>query len=402
MKKTRIEFDIFLRIICFIGISLIGLMTIVGSNGGGSGGSSDNTDIPGCLSEKDYTSTSYDLQKTCLYIDRHGIREPGLEGFALAVAYADFNGDGYEDAFISPGDGSENASPVEMYLNDGFDTTFTLYNNIFEGAVPTSIHPRKALTGDFNGDGIPDIFVIGHGHDQPPFPGEHPVLILSTPTGLQSTTGLESYVGFQHGGASADIDADNDLDIFVVDTAQPFFLINDGAGNFTYDTDKVPGDIVRNTYTAELIDIDSDGYYDLLIAGDELDGMPTTIYWGSDTYAYTASNKTVLPEILSKGTVLDIDAEDIDGDDVKDIVLNRTGSEPGNVYMEYYIQILINRTGRTFVDETNARIQTGTGDGWVDWVRLQDFDNDGTIDIIVDDADRGLIWLNDGDGYFEL
>jgi len=374
---------------------------IVNCGGGEGGGNNGPGDTSGCLSAKDYKNPSYELQKTCLYISQDGVRGPDMEGFVAAIAYADFNGDGYEDVFMSAGDGSENPYPVEMYVNDGFDTSFSLSNNLFVNGVPGSIHPRKALIGDFNNDGVPDIFLIGHGYDKPPWPGEHPLLILSAQDGFQNMPGFEGYVGFQHGGASADIDGDNDLDIFVVDTDQPFFLINDGTGNLTYETVKVPDDLHNAIYTAELIDIDMDGFYDLFVAGHEYDGMETTIYWGSDTYTYTSSDKTIIPSVPGQGTVVDLDAEDIDDDGSRDLVLTRTGGGQDNFYVGFYIQVLINEGARSFTDETDLRMPTGQGfDNWIIWLRLQDFDQDGDIDIIVDDAERDLIWFNDGNGYF--
>ena len=93
------------------------------------------------------------MQKTALHVDRHALRQgrPGRE--ALAVAY-----------------------------------------------------------GDFDGDGRLDVFVAGHGYDREPFPGESPVLLLSTTGGLQEAQGLDAWVGFFHGAASADVDYDGDLE----------------------------------------------------------------------------------------------------------------------------------------------------------------------------------------------
>jgi hypothetical protein len=347
----------------------------------------------------DDQNSSYMLQKTSLHIDRQGIRQTNPGTFVHAIAYADFDNDGDEDVFMSSG-GGINPTPVEMYLNDG-EGNFTLDLTIFQGEVPNLVHPRKALVSDFNGDGLPDVFVIGHGYDQPPWPGEHPVLILSSPTGLQNVGGLENYVGFQHGGASADIDADGDVDIFVVDTNQPFFLMNVGSGSFTYDTQRLPGELTgRPLFTAELIDVDMDGYFDLLVAGHEHEGMQTTIYWGSNTWTYTASNKTILPIVTGQGTVLDIDAEDLDNDGDRDIVITRTGGGQGNFYVGYYIQIIVNAGGRQFADETGQRIANGTGANWIDWIRLQDWNNDNHLDIVVDDYSRNLIWFNNGAGSF--
>ena len=344
------------------------LLNACGGGGGDDGGSSDGGGGSGgdvgvyyCNSQKDYQDSSFELQKTCLHIDRQGIRQTNPGTFVHAVAYADFDNDGDEDVFMSSGDGSQNTTPVEMYLNDG-SGNFALDLTIFNGVVPEAVHPRKALTGDFNGDSLPDIFVIGHGYDQPPWPGEHPLLILSSSSGLQNISGLENLVGFQHGGASADIDADGDIDIFVADTTQPFFLINDGLGNLTYDTQTVPGDLTSKAlFTAELIDVDEDGFFDLLVGGHEHEGMQTTIYWGDITGTYTNLNKTVLPSVDGQGTVVDIDADDIDNDGNNDIVVTRTGGGQGNFYIGYYIQIIVNEGSRQFTDKTSERIVDGAG-----------------------------------------
>ncbi|MBW1750626.1 MAG: VCBS repeat-containing protein [Deltaproteobacteria bacterium] len=400
MKKENLALKT-LRYLCLTCVIVFGSISIVGTGGGGGGDNGSGVlGVYYCTSQKDYQNSSYELQKTCLHIDRQSIRQTNSGTFVLAVAYADFDNDGDEDVFLASGDGSQNPTPVEMYLSDG-SSLFALDLTIFSGGIPEAIHPRKALVGDFNGDSLPDIFIIAHGYDQPPFPGEHPLLILSSPNGLQNISGLETYVGFQHGGATADIDADQDLDIFVTDMAQPFFLINDGLGNFTYDTQRLPDDFDDNMYTAELIDIDSDGFYDLLVAGHEHDDMQTTIYWGSNTYAYTSSDKTILPAVIGQGTVLDIDADDIDNDGDKDIIVTRTGGGQGNSYIGFFIQIITSGGNRQFTDDTNQRILNGTGDDWIDWIRLQDYNNDGYIDIIVDDASRELIWLNNGVGVFQ-
>ena len=154
-------------------------------------------------------------------------------------------------------------------------------------------------------------------------------------------------------------------------------------------------------FTAELIDVDTDGFFDLLVAGHEQDGMETTIYWGSSAYTYTSSNKTVLPSVTGQGTVVDIDADDIDNDGNKDIVVTRTGGGQGNFYVGYYIQIIVNEGNRQFSDKTSERIVNGTGAEWIDWIRLRDHNNDGYLDIIVDDASRNLIWTNNGTGVFQ-
>ncbi|EAT13885.1 VCBS repeat-containing protein [Bermanella marisrubri] len=349
-------------------------------------------------------SSSHTLQVISLHVDRKAIKTTNPHTFDHAVSYADFDQDGDIDIFMSSGDGSENETPSELYLNDGNDN-FTLDTDFFNGSPPGQVHPRKALTGDFNGDDKMDVFVIGHGYDQPPYPGEAPYLILSSNSGFTLGGGLSSLAGFHHGGASADIDADGDLDVFLADTREPTFLINDGAGNFTTDTSRLSGLNLQDMYTAELVDVDNDGYVDLLVAGHEPAGFSSKILWGDSTGFYSTSKSTTLPAVTQNGTVIDIDVADIDLDGDKDIVLNRTGDGTGALgpYQGYYLQVVENTGNRKFVDKTQERFATGSNssESWIDWIRLQDFNSDGHIDVVVDDAARNLVWYNDGSGNFQ-
>ncbi len=381
-----------------------------GSGGSGSGsGGSNNVGIIDPIIDLNISpdfnvddDSSYQLQKTDLHIDRrYGINSSPCNCFYHAVVYTDLDNDGDTDVFMSGGNGTEDRSPIEIHINDG-SGNFTLDNTLLVGTEPGAIHPRKALLGDFNNDGKLDIFVAGHGYDNPPFPGEHPLLFLTTTNGLEYNSSLESYSGFHHSAASADIDNDGDLDIFVGDPTTSFFLINDGNGNFSPSTERLTSEMNgKSLFTSELIDIDEDGYIDLVIAGHEFEETDTTIYWGSSTGTYLSRNKTVLPAVTNLGVVLDIDSEDINNDGIKDIVLTRTRSD--FFYVGYYIQ-LIQQTGtRQFSDATsNISLNSSLNAGeWIDWIRIQDYNADGHLDIIEDNNNtRGLVWLNDGSGLF--
>ena len=354
-------------------------------------------------------STSYELQGSALRTDWRGL-VAHHRFHVVAVAYGDFDCDGDEDVFAASGNWTANTPvPVEMYANDGAGGFSLATSRFIHGEIPGLVHPRKALTGDFNGDGRLDVFVAGHGYDQPPFPGEPPVLLLSSENGLQNAGGLQHLVGFYHGAASADADLDGDLDVFMTDHAagRSVFLENDGRGRFVQDVGAVPADLERkNVYTTEFIDVDEDGYPDLLIAGHEHENAPSAIYWGDGSGAYDASRKTVLPAVAGQGIVVDIDAEDLDGDGDRDVVLSRTGDGSGDVsnYSGYYIQLVFNRGSRRFADETARRIRHGADPDarWIPWIRLDDVNEDGSLDIWIDNSDDnwGLTWLNDGSGVF--
>lgn len=354
--------------------------------------------------------TSHTLQSDHLRIDYDGTRHGDRRGGVAAVAYADFNSDSHIDVFYAPSDGFQrDPIPAELYLNDGAGC-FTLDTSFLGANPPGRLAPRKALPGDFNGDGRMDVFVLDHGYDKPPFPGAAPYVILSSGDGYVLGSGLENLVGFQHGGASADVDGDWDLDVFVTHlnaTDAPFFLINDGAGAFELDQDRVDGLAQKALFTTELVDVDGDGFLDLLAAGHEYEiygiDLPTQVLWGDHTGTYSTDRATVLPAVTGHGVVVDIDASDTDGDGDKDIVINRTGDERTSSYGGYYLQLVEQVAARRFEDRTAALLDRNADDeaDWIVWIRMCDCDADGDVDIVVDDAARNLIWKNDGTGAFQ-
>jgi len=400
-------------IMSFKTLVIIPTLILVGCGDGGtgassssSGGSGSSSEEIGILIQQGFglaDKNSHELQTAAIYIKRSSLPSAYPNNFKIAITYADFDSDGDVDVFTSSGDGTENVTPSELFLNDG-SGNFVLDSSFFSGNPPGQVHPRKALTGDYNGDGKMDIFVIGHGYDKPPFPGEAPYVILSSEDGYALGSGLDGFIGFQHGGSSADVDNDNDIDVFVTDTDSPFFLINDGTGNFTRDFTKTPY-LNGQMYTTELVDVDKDGFIDILVTGHEFQGFSSKILWGNETEIWSVSRSTTLPQITGLGVVIDIDVTDIDLDGDKDIFLTRTGDGTGLLafYEGFKIQVLINQDGRTFLDKSTERLNSGNSDTakWIDWIRIQDFNNDGFKDIVVDDATRDLVWLNDGVGNFQ-
>jgi antitoxin component YwqK of YwqJK toxin-antitoxin module len=365
-------------------------------------------------------NSSHALQFKDVHVDIQSLRKMNGEtvGYGASISYLDFDSDGDTDIFIAAdaqtiGEGAK--QQVEVYMNNG-SYTFTIDRGFFGSNPPKAEVPRKSIIGDYNGDGKEDIYVAGHGWDQPPYGGEAPVLILSSKAGY-TTSVLDNYVGFQHGAASADIDADGDLDIVGVITDTPtksganyvMMLINDGSGNFVHDKTKLQN-LKGRYYTVELVDVDKDGYIDLLLGGLNTNTWKpiTEILWGSGLGDYSNWNKTILPAVPGQLFAIDIDVGDIDNDGDKDIILNRTGSAQGlGDYIGYYVQILKNNGDRSFTQTGSIVNETipfnrgiGKKGGWFMWIRLVDMNNDGNLDIIVDDAQTHLIWINSGSGSF--
>ena len=344
--------------------------------------------------------TSYSVELCAPYIDHIVLRTENPENFAQALTYADFNNDGITDIFVASGN-SINRTPFEMYI--GSESEQYLYTQtLFADPSLGQIHPRRAITSDFNSDGQPDIFIIGHGEDAPPFPGEYNILLMSSGNQLFSGQDLTAFVGFNHGGAAADIDLDADMDIVVATGKNSYFLLNNGAGFFTYNQTHVPIEMILSpAFSVELLDLDADGFVDLLAGGHEFapSNMPTIVYWGNGTSNYSIAASTLIPVIPSYQVVLDFDAGDLDGNGLRELIVTRAGGGAANFYKGYAVQYLETNADRTFLNKSSAIVDSiSATEDWFSSIRLTDIDLDSDLDVVVDDASRQLIWLNDGQG----
>jgi len=391
-------------------LALLSSLLLLTACGGGNSSSdttsdkdADSSDIEGSIlpsNNADYMS-SYENSKTSIYINYDNLP---ITGHYLhdAIAYLDAEGDGDIDVFMGTGEWLLDGEVDSVFsINDGTDN-FHASTSEFSDNMPPATHARKTLVSDFNGDGLKDMLILDHGYDSDPFPGSHAKLIIQDTLGKFSWTKLPE-IGFYHSGAAGDIDNDGDIDIFMTD-ATPFFYINNG--NATFTNNKVIFDNSEQVSIAELIDVDQDGFLDLLTGDNERYGVNTSIYWGSSTGKYSSSKRTILPVSSPMGALSSFHAEDIDGDGDRDLVINRTRDGDDGNGLVYGVgrttQLLSNNGDRIFTDITSTNIDNpgGDTDEWFPWLRVQDFDGDGDIDIRPDNARLGFEYNNDGTGNF--
>ena len=85
------------------------------------------------------------------------------------------------------------------------------------GALPSMVAPKEFVTGDFNHDGRPDVFIAAHGYDAPSFPGETNVLLISDAEGRYTdrSSTLPQTPAFSHSACVGDVNGDGHLDIYV-------------------------------------------------------------------------------------------------------------------------------------------------------------------------------------------
>lgn len=314
----------------------------------------------------------------------------------------DLNGDGRDDVLIGGNyyPIQSTSGPIIGLINVG-SGQLSYSPGLFNGQ-DGAVHHREFILEDFNGDGRTDVFVANHGLDTAPYPGEPDQLFIgqsngtfiaqdfSTPRGLNSATNT-----FTHSAAAADIDNDGDIDLYVgvlpvgnevplQQRSHSYFLINDGAGNFSYRTEWGAGDAgtMWDNYTSVAFgDLNNDGSVDLVLgtstvdipyavqnevrfndgAGNFFNGSPIRYGTGSFGDGSTTNNDILLADVNRDGFLDIIQAEVPNGS---------TG-----FYTQNRVQVLINDRGVGFVDETDSRligqsstffVQTPGGTGWAD------------------------------------
>lgn len=190
-------------------------------------------------------------------------------------------------------------------------------SSLLPDPLPGTVHARKVVVGDFTGDGVPDFLIADHGLDQPPFPGATPLLMSSNGAKFVQQPIPNVPTGFQHSASAADIRGEGTLDVVVTDaTNGAFYLMNEGKGDFTVTRDNLPTNpsIGQGYYTSELIEIDGDGYVDLVVGGHEQDGAVMKVFWSDTNGTFSNARRTDIPGDPTYQVVLDIVAEDTDGD----------------------------------------------------------------------------------------
>jgi hypothetical protein len=300
-----------MRVVMLMAASLAPLPWLVACGGGGGGDAPASAPAaapvpPGPAP----TDTSY------LHFKNAGLVPQTLpSGDKTVRAYGNFAGNGRLDYFraVSTYDvtlPAAQATPgrFEFYAKQA-DGSFVLDTARLPVATGC-VQPGKAIVGDFNGDGRPDVFVACYGYDAPPYPGERNKVVLSQPDGTYVISDASTDSGFNHGATAADLNGDGKLDVVVVnnfDADRAYTLINDGTGHFTREaSSRLPTAIKPGNYfSVELVDVNEDGWLDLVVGGHEYESAPTSVFINPGTNVFTSVAPTVVPPVANEGVVLD-------------------------------------------------------------------------------------------------
>ncbi|HYE55018.1 MAG TPA: VCBS repeat-containing protein [Chitinophagaceae bacterium] len=304
-----------------------------------------------------------------------------LRNNSMDVASADIDGDGDHDLVIA----SEFRQNLLLF-NDGTGK----FTNATAGRFPKKSHDSEDIApGDFDKDGDTDIIFVSeddHVHEYYLNDGKGNFTDASARIPVQTTCNAV---------IEGDFDKDGDLDIILGNEGQEIFLANDGKGNFTDETNKkLPADN-NTTQDIEAADFDKDGDLDLVI-GNEDDNK---LYLNNGKGVFTDATQNRLPVTPGREETRKVDVVDVDGDGDMDVFFSnvnfRQTKDPAN-------RLLINDGKGNFTDETASRY-TGNNALHSADACFVDLTGDKKPDLIVANIFGGYqqVFINDGKGFFK-
>jgi penicillin G amidase len=283
---------------------------------------------------------------------------------AQPIAVADFDADGHQDIFV----GFRNREN-RLYRNRG-DGTFV---DVARAAGIADLHDtRAAAWGDFNGNGLPDLYVgftSGSGVANRLYRnnGDGTFTDIAQPVGVAVT-------GESRQMAWIDFDNDGQLDLFVAFRDRPNMLFRNEGGRFI---DVAPAMGVadpRRTVGAVWFDYDMDGRLDLFVANQDgdLNGFYRNTGGRFEDVAARlgvdgAAHRSMDPEHGGVGVTV----ADFDNDGHLDLYVANYGPN----------QLFMNLGNGTFRDVAGGQGSAGNFHSVA--ARAGDFDNDGLVDIYV-------------------
>ncbi len=278
-------------------------------------------------------------------------RATHLGGRLVAVAAADFNGDGKID--VAGADNENNVVAVALGTGGGaFDQVRT---------YPIAVAPAGIATGDFNGDGRPDLAVTAVGP-----PGQVSVLLAQaggTFTAAKDTAVEETPLGV----ATGDFDGDGRDDMVVANQASQTVSVlrSSGNGTFTLKQTVPANDNNQGPLAIAVTDYNRDGKPDFIVTNTS---GKISIYTGDGdaTFSPVADDALGRPAAEYPSAIV---ARDFTGDGLVDMaVLNQTSNS---------VRVFIGRNDGRF---KNVSVKDVTVSRMPVSISAADFDGDGRYD----------------------
>ena len=301
--------------------------------------------------------------------ERAGLKQDRVR-YNTGCAFLDYDNDGHADLFVAnylkfdprttpqPGANpycwyrglSVNCGPRGLpfdrnllYRNNG-DGTFTDVSRESGIAAPDQNYSLSVLTGDFNQDGLVDIYVAC---DQTPS-----LLYINQGNGKFTEEAVLRGVAFDENGkamsgmgvAAADYDADGHIDIFRSNFSDERETLYHNRGGGDFDDVTIAAGIGRNTryvgWGCGFFDFDNDGWKDLLLVNGhvfpEVERLGIDIHFKDRAILYRNQgsgkladiSETSGPGLLEKHSARGAAFGDYDNDGLVEVLINNQNEAP--------------------------------------------------------------------------
>jgi len=344
-------------------------------------------------------------------------------GYGMGVAVGDYNRDGFPDLFVTQYEKSI------LYHNNG-DGTFT--DVTARAGVACPGWGSSAVWFDYDNDGRLDLFVCQfaefskaknrycgfstqnrRAYCRPSYFTPRPCWLFhnngdGTFTDVSKESGIGKSLGRSWGVVAADINNDGWIDLFVANDMMPNFLFfNRGKGRFEENA-ALAGvgysafGTTRSGMGADAADYDQDGLIDLFVSN--IDHESSSLYKNrGDESFLDAANKAGIASPTYMLSGWGVKLFDCDNDGNLDIFL--VNGHP-DLMVDQYVQnvtylekmLLFRNTGEAFKNVSAESGPAFSKNLAARGLAMGDFDNDGSVDVLVTQNDGVPILLQNKSG----
>ncbi|MDZ7265079.1 MAG: FG-GAP-like repeat-containing protein [candidate division KSB1 bacterium] len=288
-------------------------------------------------------------------------------GYTMGVSWADFNNDGNLDVYLC-----NYNLPNILYKNKG-DAIFADITG--SAGVGTELSSYHAVWGDYNNDGLVDLFVVNFGRDQPNIlyknNGDETFSDVTQVAGINS---LPSQIS--RNAMWGDYDNDGFIDLYVVSQGQDVLYRNNGDGTFTDVTSKAQIYDSGNGHGCAWADYDNNGLLDLYVTNrDGVSVLYKNIGDGTFVDVTTQSGLGIVQSAIGGSWA------DMDNDGDLDLFVTNLWGQPNYLFFN-------NGTGEF---ENIPLEEAGLHDFPATNATFGDYDNDGAIDLVMTLNDSGVL-----------
>ncbi len=361
--------------------------------------------ICSCKQEKIQLDTSKNNTNEALWVDETSTYLPLTEEWTNRVEVADINNDGMLDLIFANGGNYSEPGELEssrVFINKGVNTKFEeITEQVFADHKYIS---RVIKVRDINKDGFPDI-IVGTTYQT------QSQLYMGSENGQfknVSQTQLPQINASIGDLELGDVDADGDLDMVFADWGagsnmnntggRTMLWLNNGNGYFTDATNsQMPELLVQFSWDLEFFDFDNDFDLDIAISCKR---CATSRIFINDGLGYF-EDKPLLPAYTNN---YELEPMDVDGDGFIDLVTVNDGAIVDSKSYSRREHIFINKAGKRFVDSTAVLWPDSENIGEDDNnIVFLDYDSDGDPDFLLSSlTGEDRLLENDGNGKFKL